>query len=79
MEVAVVMSMIGAIVGEFIGGNEGLGYLAVSMLQELQVPGLFAVIVFLTLIGLTLYTLIAQLRGWLTPWHASVTRAGETA
>ena len=79
MEVAVVMSMIGAIVGEFIGGNEGLGYLAVSMLQELQVPGLFAVIVFLTLIGLTLYTLIAQLRGWLTPWHASVARAGETA
>ena len=41
-------------------------------LQELQVPGLFAVIVLLTLIGLTLYTLIAQLRGWLTPWHASV-------
>ncbi|MEC9245631.1 MAG: ABC transporter permease [Pseudomonadota bacterium] len=72
MEVAVVMSMIGAIVGEFIGGNEGLGYLAVAMLQELQVPGLFAVIVLLTLIGLTLYTLIAQLRGWLTPWHASV-------
>ncbi|WP_269429289.1 ABC transporter substrate-binding protein [Paracoccus halophilus] len=73
MEVAVVMSMIGAIVGEFIGGNEGLGYLAVAMLQELQVPGLFAVIVFLTLIGLSLYTLISKLRGWLTPWHASVT------
>lgn len=52
-----------------------LGYLAVAMLQELQVPGLFAVIVLLTLIGLTLYTLIAQLRGWLTPgtlpWRVS--------
>lgn len=72
VEVAVVMSMIGAIVGEFIGGNEGLGYLAVAMLQELQVPGLFAVIVLLTLIGLTLYTLISQLRAWLTPWHSSV-------
>lgn len=71
MEVAVVMSMIGAIVGEFVGGNEGLGYLAVSYLQELQVPRLFAVIVFLTLIGLALYTLIARLRYWLVPWHAS--------
>ncbi|MGH6763689.1 MAG: ABC transporter permease [Phyllobacterium sp.] len=71
MEVAVVMSMIGAIVGEFVGGNEGLGYLAVSYLQELQVPGLFAVIVLLTLIGLALYTLIARLRYWFVPWHAS--------
>ncbi|MEW5424270.1 ABC transporter permease [Amorphus sp. 3PC139-8] len=74
-EVAVVMAMIGAIVGEFIGGNEGLGYLAVSYLQELRVPELFGVIVFLTLIGLALYTLIARLRGWLTPWHASVAKA----
>lgn len=71
MEVAVVMSMIGAIVGEFVGGNEGLGYLAVSYLQELQVPRLFSVIVFLTLIGLALYTFIARLRYWFVPWHAS--------
>ncbi|MFV0244736.1 MAG: ABC transporter permease [Qingshengfaniella sp.] len=70
-EVAVVMSMIGAIVGEFIGGNEGLGYLAVAKLQELQVPDLFAVIVLLAMIGLLLYTVIARLRGWLAPWHAS--------
>ncbi|MGX1101107.1 ABC transporter permease [Amorphus sp. MBR-141] len=75
-EVAVVMSMIGAIVGEFIGGNEGLGYLAVAMLQELRVPDLFAVIVLLTLIGLSLYTVISSLRGWLTPWHASVAKPG---
>lgn len=73
-EVAVVMSMIGAIVGEFIGGNEGLGYLSVAMLQELQVPKLFTVIVLLALIGLALYTVIAQLRRWLTPWHASVSQ-----
>jgi NitT/TauT family transport system permease protein len=73
------MSMIGAIVGELIGGNEGLGYLAVAMLQELQVPGLFAVIVLLTLIGLTLYTLISQLRAWLTPWHSSVAGRENTA
>lgn len=75
MEVAVVMSMIGAIVGEFIGGNEGLGYLAVAYLQELRVTGLFAVIVLLTLIGLALYSIIAQLRHWFAPWHTSVSKA----
>lgn len=48
MEVAVVMAMIGAIVGEFIGGNEGLGYLAVKCLQELSIANLFGVVVTLT-------------------------------
>lgn len=71
MEVSVVMSMIGAIVGEFIGGSEGLGYLAVKYLQELSVPNLFAVVVVLTLVGLCLYLLIGRLRAWLAPWHAS--------
>ncbi len=72
-EVAVVMAMIGAIVGEFIGGSEGLGYLAVAHLQNLAVPQLFAVIAVLTFVGLLLYGLIAQLRRWLSPWHVSVT------
>lgn len=71
-EVAVVMAMIGAIVGEFIGGSEGLGYLAVMHLQNLAVAQLFAVIAVLTMVGLTLYGVIAQLRRWLSPWHVSV-------
>ncbi|WP_417255938.1 ABC transporter permease [Celeribacter halophilus] len=74
MEVSVVMAMIGAIVGEFIGGSEGLGYLAVAYLQELAVPELFGVIVVLTLVGLTLYTLIGRLRAWFAPWHASAAK-----
>lgn len=70
-EVAVVLAMIGAIVGEFIGGNEGLGYLAVAHLQNLAVPELFGVIVILALVGLVLYTLIGRLRRWFSPWHVS--------
>ena len=75
MEVAVVLAMIGAIVGEFIGGNEGLGFLAVSYLQNLAVPNLFGVIVLLTLLGLVLYAIIGRLRAWLTPWHVSTSHA----
>jgi NitT/TauT family transport system permease protein len=72
-EVSVVLAMIGAIVGEFIGGNEGLGYLAVAYLQNLAVPELFGVIVVLTIVGLILYLLIGRMRVWLTPWHTSHT------
>ena len=68
-EVGIVLAIIGAIVGEFMGGNVGLGYLAVAKLQDLKVAELFAVILLLTLIGLALYMLVAGVRRWLTPWH----------
>jgi NitT/TauT family transport system permease protein len=69
MEIAIVLATIGAIVGEFIGGNAGLGHLALSKLQELQVDGLFAVILMLTLIGLVMYGAVTLLRRLLVPWH----------
>ena len=68
-EVAIVLAMIGAIVGEFIGGNAGLGYLAVARLQDLKVDALFAVVLLLTLIGLAMYGAVALLRRYLVPWH----------
>src|SRR5207248_3040299 len=51
MEVGIVLATIGAVVGEYLGGSEGLGSLAVSTLNALQVDTLFAVILLLTLIG----------------------------
>jgi NitT/TauT family transport system permease protein len=70
-EVAIVLAIIGASVGVFIGGNSGLGYLAVLRLQELQVDALFGVILILALIGLLLYGSVAVLRRVLVPWHQS--------
>lgn len=72
MEVGIVLATIGAVVGEYLGGSEGLGSLAVSTLNALQVDTLFAVILLLTLIGLALYLGIVWLRRLLIPWHESV-------
>jgi NitT/TauT family transport system permease protein len=58
-------------VGEFIGGNAGLGHLAVMKLQDLQVDQLFGVILILTLIGLALYVGVSLLRRLLVTWHQS--------
>ena len=55
-EVAIVFSVIGAIVGEYLGGSEGLGYLVVSSLNALDAPRLFAVIVLLAVLGLACST-----------------------
>lgn len=74
MEMAIVLSIIGAVVAEFVAGSRGLGYLATIKLQELEVDSLFAVVIVLALIGFVLYFLVGSLRRGLIPWHESASR-----
>lgn len=71
MEVGIVLATIGAIVGEYLGGSQGLGYLAVSTLNAFDVQSMFGVIFILTALGLILYFLVVMMRRYLTPWHAA--------
>lgn len=73
MEVAIVLATVGAVVAEYLSGGEGLGWLAVINLNQLQVDRLFAVIVLLCIVGVVLYTAVAMLRRVVTPWHVSTT------
>ena len=72
MEVGIVFAIIGTIVGEYLGGSEGLGYLVVVTLNDLDAPRLFAVIILLAAIGLALYALVNTLKRFFIPWHESV-------
>lgn len=72
-EVAIVLATIGAVVGEYLGGTEGLGYLAVASLNGFEVDRLFAVIILLTAIGFLLYLVVTGARRLIIPWHESVT------
>lgn len=73
MEVAIVLATVGAVVAEYLSGGEGLGWLAVINLNQLQVDRLFAVIVLLCVVGVVLYSATAGLRRLLIPWHPSAT------
>jgi NitT/TauT family transport system permease protein len=72
MEVGVVFAIIGAVVGEYLGGNSGLGYLLIAKMNAYETVGLFATIVHLTLIGFMFYWLMSSARRLLIPWHESV-------
>lgn len=72
MEVGIVFAIIGTIVGEYLGGNEGLGYLVVRTLNDLDAPALFAVIILLSVLGLLLYFVVNGLKRFFIPWHESV-------
>lgn len=79
MESGIIFAVIGTIVGEYLGGNEGLGYLIVSTLNQLDAPGLFSVIVVLSALGLSMYLLVHLLKRFLIPWHESVYGQGADA
>lgn len=56
--VAVVLALVGAVVGEFIGANKGLGALIIASQGMMDTPLMFAVLVLLTVYGMLLYGLV---------------------
>jgi NitT/TauT family transport system permease protein len=70
MKIAVTLAIIGAIIGEFVGGNRGLGYLIIVANQELDTALAFAAIFLLSVVGIVLYALIEMFERILIPWHA---------
>jgi NitT/TauT family transport system permease protein len=52
------LAVIGVTVGEFVGGNTGLGYLLVQGEGQGNTGSVFAAIILLTLIGIIAYTLV---------------------
>jgi NitT/TauT family transport system permease protein len=72
MEIGIVFAIIGAILGEYLGGDQGLGFLIVRELNGLNAEKLFAVIAVLTIIGFMLFLAVVALKRILIPWHESV-------
>jgi NitT/TauT family transport system permease protein len=62
LDIAVAYSIVGAIVSEFIGAQRGLGFLLEKMNYGLDMAGLFAIFVFLLIVGYLLNTLLGAVR-----------------
>ncbi len=72
MEMGIVLAIIGAVVGEYLGGNQGLGNLAVKEMNSYDTTRLFAVIIHLSVVGFAFYAAMVALRRIFIPWHESV-------
>jgi NitT/TauT family transport system permease protein len=59
--VASVLSILGAVVGEFVGASAGLGMLLMQYNQALETPPMFAVIVLLAVIGFLMNYVVGQI------------------
>jgi NitT/TauT family transport system permease protein len=72
MKIAITLAVIGAVIGEFVGGNRGLGYLILVANQDLDTSLAFAALLILSIIGIILYALIELAERLLIPWSSSV-------
>jgi len=71
LKVSVTLAVVGAVVGEFVGSNSGLGYVLQKANGTFDLPLMFAALVILSMIGVLLFLLIELIERWALPWHAS--------
>ncbi len=72
MKIAITLAVIGAVIGEFVGGNRGLGYLILVANQDLDTPLAFAALLVLSVAGILLYGVIELAERLLIPWSELV-------
>ncbi len=58
LNTAIVFAVIGAIVGEFVGANRGLGFLILQANYQLDIAGAFSLFVVLSVMGVSLHALL---------------------
>src|SRR6185312_1952381 len=61
MKVGAILAVAGAIVGEFIASDRGLGYLMIKVQSSLDTPAMVMAVILLTLLGVALYGLVLGL------------------
>src|SRR5882724_2722480 len=71
LKVAATLAIAGAVVGEFVGADKGLGYLLLVTNSNMETALMFATIVALTFIGLVFFYSVEFLESLLIPWHVT--------
>ena len=70
LRIGAALSVIGAVVGEFIGADKGLGFLINVGRGQYDTALVFVAIFALILLALALYGIVAWLEGYLLKWQA---------
>ncbi len=68
LKVGVSVATIGAVIGEWVGAQKGLGYLMIQANARLKVDLVFAAILWLSIMGLALWTLVGHLETKIIKW-----------
>ena len=68
LKVGVSVATIGAVIGEWVGAQQGLGYLMIQANARLKVDLVFAAILWLSVMGLSLWVVVGYLEKKIITW-----------
>jgi len=68
LKVGVTVATIGAVIGEWVGAQRGLGYLMIQANARLQVSLVFAAILWLSVMGLAMWVFVGFLEKRVIYW-----------
>jgi NitT/TauT family transport system permease protein len=71
MKIAAPLALIGAVVGEFVGANRGIGFVILDASARLATVEMLAGIVYVGLTGTALFLAVEALERRLGPWFAA--------
>jgi putative hydroxymethylpyrimidine transport system permease protein len=74
-KIAVVTSLIGAVLAEQAGSSDGLGHVLTYALGQLQTAQAFAAVTLLSLFAVMLFAVLAALERWALPWARTARKA----
>jgi NitT/TauT family transport system permease protein len=77
-KIAICLAVVGAIVGEFVGSDRGLGFLLLTSTGTLDGSLVWAALFVLIAMGVALFAIVSKLERLSIPWHVSV-RAEDAA
>lgn len=68
LKITATAAVVGAIVGEFVASQAGLGMIIVNAQTNLNTPVAFAALAWISVVGLALYGAVDLLGRWWAPW-----------
>ena len=69
LRIAAAFAVLGAVFGEWVGSNSGLGYLIIAFNSQLRTGDMLGVVVVLSAIGIALYGLVTLIERIALPWY----------
>lgn len=74
LKVSAAFSVLGAVFGEWVGANSGLGYEILVLNNQSATSDMFAVIALLSVIGIGMFTLVTTIERLMLPWYFEIRR-----
>lgn len=68
LKITATAAVVGAIVGEFVASQKGLGYVIITTQSSMNTPLAFGALVWVSIIGLALYGAVVAIARWAAPW-----------